>query len=180
VGSSKYAYFKGQAPEPPAKLTPPVTIIKRDTNSPFDSSRGASPASVQVTSMINMALYETKLTSLNQSLAELTKSDKHYKIPVSRSALVEDSFKAVFVPVDNIRVLRSKLWVEFDDEKAYDYTGLSKEWFQLLSKEVFSPFYGLFEYSAVDDYTLQINPNSELLQADHLDYFQFVGRITGR
>jgi E3 ubiquitin-protein ligase NEDD4 len=25
---------------------------------------------------------------------------------------------------------------------------------------MFNPYYGLFEYSAVDKYTLQINPNS--------------------
>ena len=48
-----------------------------------------------------------------------------------------------------------------------------------LSKEMFNPYYGLFEYSAVDNYTLQINPNSGLCHEEHLSYFKFIGRIAG-
>ncbi len=47
-----------------------------------------------------------------------------------------------------------------------------REWFYLLSKEMFNPYYGLFEYSAVDNYTLQINPNSGVCNEDHLSYFK--------
>ena len=36
----------------------------------------------------------------------------------------------------------------------------SREFFFLLSHEMFNPFYCLFEYSAHDNYTLQINPHS--------------------
>ncbi len=46
-------------------------------------------------------------------------------------------------------LLRSQLWVEFDGEKSYDYGGVSREWFHVLSKEIFNPYYGLFEYSAM-------------------------------
>ncbi|KRY51263.1 E3 ubiquitin-protein ligase Nedd-4, partial [Trichinella britovi] len=49
----------------------------------------------------------------------------------------------------------------------------------LLSHEMFNPYYGLFEYSAMDNYTLQINPNSGLCNDDHLSYFRFVGRVMG-
>ena len=45
---------------------------------------------------------------------------------------------------------------------------------------MFNPYYGLFEYSAVDNYTLQINPNSGLCNQDHLQYFKFIGRIAGK
>jgi len=39
----------------------------------------------------------------------------------------------------------------------------------LLSKEMFNPYYGFFEYSAIDNYTLQINPySSDLTGEDHL------------
>ena len=37
-----------------------------------------------------------------------------------------------------------------------DYGGVAREWFYLLSKEMFNPYYGLFEYSATDNYTLQV------------------------
>ena len=43
---------------------------------------------------------------------------------------------------------------------------------------MFNPFYCLFEYSAHDNYTLQINPNSGV-NPEHLNYFKFIGRCLG-
>ena len=76
---------------------------------------------------------------------------------------------------------------------------MAREWFYLLSKEMFNPYYGLFEYSATDNYTLQvggenyveilemilynpppqINPNSGVCNEEHLSYFKFIGRVAG-
>ena len=42
-----------------------------------------------------------------------------------------------------------RLWIEFEGEVGLDYGGVSREWFYLLSKEMFNPYYGLFEYSAM-------------------------------
>ena len=61
---------------------------------------------------------------------------------------------------------------EFDGEIGLDYGGVAREWFYLLSKEMFNPYYGLFEYSANDVYTLQINPDSGLCNDQHLELFQ--------
>lgn len=55
---------------------------------------------------------------------------------------------------------------------------LSREFFFLLSHEMFNPFYCLFEYSAHDNYTLQINPASGV-NPEHLNYFKFIGRCLG-
>lgn len=52
------------------------------------------------------------------------------------------------------------------------------EFFFLLSHEMFNPFYCLFEYSAHDNYTLQINPHSGI-NPEHLNYFKFIGRVVG-
>lgn len=54
---------------------------------------------------------------------------------------------------------------------------MAREWFYLLSKEMFNPYYGLFEYSAMDNYTLQINNGSGLCNEDHLHYFKYEGNI---
>lgn len=54
----------------------------------------------------------------------------------------------------------------------------NREWFFLLSHEIFNPSYGLFEYSAHDNYTLQINSSSSI-NPDHLSYFKFIGRCLG-
>ena len=35
-----------------------------------------------------------------------------------------------------------------------------REWLYLLSHEMLNPYYGLFQYSRDDIYTLQINPDS--------------------
>ncbi|CAF4577972.1 unnamed protein product, partial [Rotaria sp. Silwood2] len=71
----------------------------------------------------------------------------------------------------------SRVWVVFDGERGLDYVGLSREWFLILSREIFNPYYGLFEYSAIDNYTLQVNPLSGLLNEEHIKYFRFIGRI---
>ena len=43
---------------------------------------------------------------------------------------------------------------------------------------MFNPSNCLFEYSAHDNYTLQINPASGV-NPDHLIYFKFIGRVLG-
>ena len=74
--------------------------------------------------------------------------------------------------------LRKWLMVMFEGEDALDYGGVSREWFFLLFHEMFNPNYGLFEYSAHDNYMLQINPASGV-NPEHLDYFKFTGRVLG-
>ncbi|KAG8903064.1 hypothetical protein FRC01_009341, partial [Tulasnella sp. 417] len=74
--------------------------------------------------------------------------------------------------------LKKRLMIKFDGEDGLDYGGLSREFFFLLSHEMFNPFYCLFEYSAHDNYTLQINPASGV-NPEHLNYFKFIGRVLG-
>jgi len=102
-----------------------------------------------------------------------------YEIHVRRNNILEDSYKFVLVQCPKVDILKTKLWIVFDEETGLDYGGLSREWFYLLSKEVFNPYYGLFEYSATDNYTLQLNPNSGLCNDQHLSYFKFIGRVAG-
>jgi E3 ubiquitin-protein ligase NEDD4 len=66
-----------------------------------------------------------------------------------RGWVFEDSFAAMVCvrPED----LRKRLMVKFEGEDALDYGGVSREWFFLLLHEMFSPSYGLFEYSAHDN-----------------------------
>ena len=51
-----------------------------------------------------------------------------------------------------------------------------REWFFQLSHEVLNPMYCLFEYANKNNYSLQINPASEV-NPDHLTYFKFIGRF---
>lgn len=88
------------------------------------------------------------------------------ELHVNRKDIMETSFRAV-MSVKDPEVLRTRyaspfhhdtiafllvwirLWVIFDGERGLDYGGLSREWFLILSREIFNPYYGLFEYSAM-------------------------------
>lgn len=97
-------------------------------------------------------------------------------VKVRRSHIFEDSYEQIMrqTPGD----LKKRLMIKFDGEDGLDYGGLSREFFFLLSHEMFNPFYCLFEYSAHDNYTLQINPHSGI-NPEHLNYFKFIGRVVG-
>ena len=56
--------------------------------------------------------------------------------------------------------LRKRLMIKFKSEEGLDYGGIAREWLYLLSHEMLNPYYGLFQYSRDDIYTLQINPDS--------------------
>lgn len=74
--------------------------------------------------------------------------------------------------------LRRKLTIRFDREEGLDYGGVAREFFFLLSHEMFNPIYCLFEYSSHGKYTLQICPRSDI-NPEHLEYFRFIGRAVG-
>ncbi|KAJ1653781.1 hypothetical protein IWQ61_006162, partial [Dispira simplex] len=97
-------------------------------------------------------------------------------IKVRRDHIFEDSYTEIMrQPVSE---LKKRLMIKFDGEDGLDYGGLSREFFFLLSHEMFNPFYCLFEYSAHDTYTLQINPHSGI-NPEHLNFFRFIGRCLG-
>lgn len=96
-----------------------------------------------------------------------------FEVKVRRVSIFEDSYRIINT-VNKTDILKTKLWIEFEGEAGLDYGGLAREWFFLLSKEMFNPYYGLFEYSAMDNYTLQINPFSGLCNEEHLNYFKYV------
>ncbi|XP_041367636.1 E3 ubiquitin-protein ligase NEDD4-like isoform X2 [Gigantopelta aegis] len=99
-------------------------------------------------------------------------------IKVSRQRVFEDSYR-IIMGIKNAEILKTRLWIEFDNEVGLDYSGVAREWFYLLSREMFNPYYGLFEYSATDNYTLQINPLSGMANEEHISYFEFIGRVAG-
>ncbi|CAF1144130.1 unnamed protein product [Rotaria sp. Silwood1] len=99
-----------------------------------------------------------------------------FEFHVNRKDIMESSFRAV-MGVRDTEVLKTRLWVVFDGERGLDYGGVSREWFLMLSREIFNPYYGLFEYSTIDNYILQINPFSGLFNEEHIKYFRFIGRI---
>ncbi|XP_017781172.1 PREDICTED: E3 ubiquitin-protein ligase Nedd-4 isoform X3 [Nicrophorus vespilloides] len=123
--------------------------------------------------------YKRKYEYMKSQLRKPNNVPNKFEIKVKRSSILEDSYRVISSVQSKIDLLKTKLWVEFEGEVGLDYGGLAREWFFLLSKEMFNPYYGLFEYSAMDNYTLQINPSSGMCNEEHLNYFKFIGRIAG-
>jgi len=117
-----------------------------------------------------------KMKVLRTELNSLQPGSGHCRLELSRGEVFEDSYRQVVKmrPKD----MRKRLMVKFQGEEGLDYGGVAREWLYLLSHEMLNPYYGLFQYSREDIYTLQINTDSSI-NPDHLSYFHFVGRIMG-
>ena len=120
--------------------------------------------------------------------------DGKCELRLRRERVLEDSFTAIMRM--NGDDLKRRLMIKFEGEDGLDYGGVSRfmfstlcrlvavltdynrEFFFLLSHEIFNPSYGLFEYSTHDNYTLQISSASGI-NSDHLNYFKFIGRCVG-
>ena len=88
------------------------------------------------------------------------------RMMVRRDHVLEDAFnKIMSTPKKELQ--KSKLYITFTGEEGLDYGGPSREFFFLLSRELFNPYYGLFEYSANDTYTVQVSPMSAFVENAH-------------
>ncbi|KAF2983988.1 hypothetical protein EK904_005347 [Melospiza melodia maxima] len=90
------------------------------------------------------------------------------RLIIRRDHLLEGTFNQVMA-YSRKELQRNKLYVTFVGEEGLDYSGPSREFFFLLSQELFNPYYGLFEYSANDTYTVQISPMSAFVE-NHLEW----------
>lgn len=67
---------------------------------------------------------------------------------------------------DPLMLFLCEFWKIYDCPESYLYAdpvcvrACFREWLYLLSHEMLNPYYGLFQYSRDDIYTLQINPDS--------------------
>lgn len=102
--------------------------------------------------------------------------DHHHsplRISVRRAYILEDSYNQL--RMRSTQDLKGRLTVHFQGEEGIDAGGLSREWYQLLSRVIFDK--GALLFTTVgNDSTFQPNPNSAF-QTEHLSYFKFVGRV---
>lgn len=64
------------------------------------------------------------------------------------------------------------------DEEGQDAGGLLREWYVIISRDIFNPMYALFTVSPGDRVTYMINSSSHC-NPNHLCYYKFVGRVIG-
>ena len=64
-------------------------------------------------------------------------------------------------------------------EEGQDAGGLLREWYVIISREIFNPMYALFTVSPGDRVTYMINSSSHC-NPNHLCYYKFVGRVIAK
>ncbi|EPX73305.1 HECT-type ubiquitin ligase E3 Ptr1 [Schizosaccharomyces octosporus yFS286] len=99
-------------------------------------------------------------------------------INVRRDQVFLDSYRALhFKDADEVKF--SKLNIHFRDEEGVDAGGVTREWLQVLARQMFNPDYALFLPVAGDATTFHPNRDSSV-NPDHLSFFKFTGRIIGK
>ena len=94
-------------------------------------------------------------------------NDGHMRMNVRREFLLEDSVDAVMSL--SRRDLRKAWRFEFIGEAGIDAGGLAREWFQLVTAEIFDPDMGLWQSSEANQMMMTINPASSKLMLAYLE-----------
>lgn len=98
-------------------------------------------------------------------------------VHVHRANVFEDSFRELYRR--SPEEWKNRFYIVFEDEEGQDAGGLLREWYMIISREIFNPMYALFTVSPGDRVTYMINPSSHC-NPNHLCYFKFVGRVIGK
>ncbi|RBA12220.1 E3 ubiquitin-protein ligase HUWE1 [Fusarium proliferatum] len=100
------------------------------------------------------------------------------QLSVRREQVFHDSFKSLyFKSGDEMKF--GKLNIRFHGEEGVDAGGVTREWFQVLSRQMFDPNYVLFTPVSSDRTTFHPNKLSGI-NDEHLMFFKFIGRIIGK
>ncbi|EIW82911.1 hypothetical protein CONPUDRAFT_151972 [Coniophora puteana RWD-64-598 SS2] len=125
--------------------------------------------------------FDNKRNYFTQQVHRRPRSREHHstlQLNVRRARVFEDSFQQ-FHSKDGERIKHAKLNVRFYDEEGVDAGGVTREWFQILARQMFDPNNALFQPCAADRLTYQPNKNS-WVNPEHLSFFKFVGRVIGK
>lgn len=99
-------------------------------------------------------------------------------VGVRRNNVFHDSYRNLAFKRDE-EVKYGKLNVRFHGEEGVDAGGVTREWFQVLTRAMFDPNYALFTPVSSDRTTFHPNKASHVNE-EHLNFFKFIGRIIGK
>ncbi|CAF0756173.1 unnamed protein product [Adineta steineri] len=105
-------------------------------------------------------MYRQRHTTFVHSIFSGIRLDPFFKICVRRDHIIEDALITLeYHGIEQPAELKKQLFVEFEGEQGHDEGGLSKEFFQLITEQIFNPEYGMF---MADDETrsLWFNPSA--------------------
>lgn len=133
---------------------------------------------IRIPQLRHFLVFDAKRTYFQNELKKRKSSrgQRSIHLQIRRDNIFEDSFYQLRSRTAD--ELKGKLYINFHEEEGIDAGGLTREWYSVLSREVFNPNYCLFT-PAFDGATFQPNPLSNI-NSNHLDYFKFVGRVIGK
>lgn len=122
--------------------------------------------------------FDNKKNYFDRKLHVDLKDSSKLAINIRRDQVFLDSYRSLFFKSkDEFRT--SKLEVAFKGEAGIDAGGVTREWYQVLSRQMFNPDYALFTPVASDVTTFHPNRTS-YVNPEHLSFFKFIGRIIGK
>ncbi|KAG9291851.1 hypothetical protein G9A89_012136 [Geosiphon pyriformis] len=125
--------------------------------------------------------FDNKRNYFTQQLHKRPSTREHYgnlQLNVRRQYVFEDSFQYLQRRTGD-EIKYGKLSVRFYEEEGVDAGGVTREWFQVLARQMFNENYALFKTSAADRLTYQPN-RASFVNPEHLLFFKFVGRVIGK
>lgn len=90
-------------------------------------------------------------------------------VRIRRNHLFSDSFRELFRLKSSD--WKARFYIIFEGEEGQDAGGLLREWYSIITREVFNPNYALFITAPGDRVTYMINKTS-YINPEHLDYFK--------
>ncbi|KAI1106771.1 hypothetical protein F4804DRAFT_329966 [Jackrogersella minutella] len=100
------------------------------------------------------------------------------QLQVRREHVFHDSFKSLYFKSGE-EMKFGKLSIRFHGEEGVDAGGVTREWFQVLARQMFDANYALFVPVSSDRTTFHPNKLSGI-NDEHLMFFKFIGRIIGK
>lgn len=99
-------------------------------------------------------------------------------LSVRREQVFHDSFRSLYFKTGD-EMKFGKLNIRFHNEEGVDAGGVTREWFQVLSRQMFDANYALFIPVSSDRTTFHPNKLSGI-NDEHLSFFKFIGRVIGK
>ena len=127
--------------------------------------------------------FDNKRNYFSRRLHHRSEDMRQYPNPslqlnVRRDQVFFDSYKSLhYKKPEEIKYGRFN--IRFHNEEGVDAGGVTREWFQVLARQMFNPDYALFNPVASDRTTFHPNSLSSV-NPQHLEFFKFIGRIIGK
>ena len=121
---------------------------------------------------IKRRYFRTELERLDEGIRR-----EDLAVHVRRDTVFEESYRELYRR--SAEEWKNRFYIVFEGEEGQDAGGLLREWYVIISREIFNPNYALFKTSSGDRVTYTINDFSHI-NSNHLCYFKFVGRVIAK